>query len=132
MFKELELGVKADIDTIKDLDGKVAQETGGAPTKTIEPAGAGRRFSVTRSDRGSTALKSVEFTLEPAMISVKADYPGGPSFSAAIRLNNDGHCLFVVDDIEMESWQLRRRALQDLFFGGPHQPLVTVTARKRT
>ena len=132
MFKQLELEVKADVDTIRGLDGDVAQNTGGSPTKTIEAVSSGRRFSVTRSDRGSRTLRSVSFTLEAAAVLIQSDYDEGHSFSATIHLNRDGHCLWLVDDIEMESWQVRRKALQELFFGGPHQQLVTVSARRRT
>jgi hypothetical protein len=132
LFKELELGAKTDVDTIRSLERNLAQETGGSPTKNIEVASDGRRFSVTRSDRRSTALKSVEFTLESSSISVKSSYPGGPSFAATIQLNDEGRCLFVVEDLEMEPWQVRRKALQDLFFGGPHQQIVTVSVRKKS
>jgi hypothetical protein len=132
VFKELELAVKTDVDTVNRLEAERAGEAGGALMRNIGCVSAGRRFSVSRSERGGNVLRSVNFAVEPASISIKSDYDGGPAFVATIRLNSDGRCLLVVGDVEMELWQVRRKALEDLFFGGPHQPLVTVSARRRT
>ncbi len=129
VFKELELAAKSDVDTIRGLERDAAKETGSSLTHSFEAVSSGRRFSITRNDRGSGVLKSVEFTLDPPVISVRSDYEGGSSFSAAIRLNSDGRCLFVVDGAEMELWQVRRKALENLFFGAPQQQMVTVKAR---
>jgi len=38
-------------------------------------------------------------------------------FEAGITLNDAGECKLRVDTEEVESWQFRRRALEELFFG---------------
>lgn len=36
---------------------------------------------------------------------------------ATITLNNEGRCMLKVDGEELEPWNVRRMALEDLFFG---------------
>jgi hypothetical protein len=42
---------------------------------------------------------------------------------ATITLNNEGRCMLKVDDEELEQWQVRRMALEDLFFGKGGRPM---------
>ena len=44
-------------------------------------------------------------------------------WSASIGLNNEGRCILRLDDgTELEQWQFRKKALEDLFFGDKEQP----------
>jgi hypothetical protein len=38
-------------------------------------------------------------------------------FTGALTLNNNGECRLRVKDEELEQWQVRRMALEELFFG---------------
>ena len=44
------------------------------------------------------------------------DEKGEVKFVATLTLNKDKKCMFVVEGEELESWQLRRKALEALFF----------------
>jgi hypothetical protein len=44
------------------------------------------------------------------------DEKGKKKFTATLTLNKDKKCMFVVNGEELESWQLRRKALESLFF----------------
>lgn len=38
------------------------------------------------------------------------------NFTASLTLSDDGECRLVVDDVELDRWQVLRRALEPLFF----------------
>jgi hypothetical protein len=44
---------------------------------------------------------------------------GKPLFSGTATLNNDGECRLKVNGEELEFWQFRKKALEDLFFTVP-------------
>lgn len=39
-------------------------------------------------------------------------------FTAAVHLQEDGQCRLAIDDAPLPVWQVSKRALEDLFFGG--------------
>ena len=107
VFKELELGVKEDADTMN------SQRPPHAHYKFTVCQLAGGRFSVIREEpRG---IPSVEFVLEGNQIRVSIN--DVVKFTATLTLNNEGQCRLKVKDAELEQWQFRRMALEDLFFG---------------
>ena len=57
----------------------------------------------------------VEFVLSDKRIEILED--GKVKTSASIALNNEGRCMLVAAGSELESWQLRKMALDNLFFG---------------
>jgi hypothetical protein len=116
MFKQLELGCRKDVDTLKDFD-RPDPSLGGRPPKELFVEGNGAEFSVTRRDFASTQLRSMTFRLDTGAITVSGDFPGAPRFSAGITLTDEGKCLLAVDGNELRLWQVRRKALQDLLFG---------------
>lgn len=44
---------------------------------------------------------------------------GEPLFTASVRMGDDGKCRLVIGDEEVKLWQVSKRALEPLFFGGP-------------
>lgn len=107
-FTDLLADVKADVDRINRL-----LRDAGKHSKNFESGSGGAHLIVTRSV-DSRNLTRVEFLLEPDAIVVN---PGsGSAIRATIRLSPCGQCRFVVDGVEMEPWQLRRLALERLFF----------------
>ena len=71
-------------------------------------------FAVLYGDGGGT--RSVVFFLGKNSIQIK----GGSMtllFEATLTLNDAGECKLMVDGKELELWQVRKRALENLFFG---------------
>jgi hypothetical protein len=54
-------------------------------------------------------------------IEVEQEWEGGLHLSASIGLNNEGRCVLKMKEaekeIELEQWQFRKMALENLFFG---------------
>jgi hypothetical protein len=59
--------------------------------------------------------KSVIFSLAEHAIVVKDD-AGKSMFEVTLTFNDAGECRLHVQDQELESWQVRRMALEDLLF----------------
>ena len=62
---------------------------------------------------------SVDFIREQDRITVNyvTNSNAEKIFDASITLNNEGRCKLKVNEIELELWQVRRLALEKLFFG---------------
>lgn len=83
--------------------------------------GSSRKFEF-RGKRGEFFVRaeghqfrsSVEFELHGNTIRITRD--GKQWFEAAVKLDDDRVCRFYVGNDPLESWQLRRRALEKLFF----------------
>src|SRR5450759_4670074 len=58
--------------------------------------------------------QSVLFKLEPNKIEISGD--GIKTFEAIPTINDEGKCRLKVNGIEREFWQVRRMALEKLFF----------------
>lgn len=65
-------------------------------------------FSVVREGVDG-AMRSIDVTYRPPTIEIG-------ELRATLTLNEEGRCLFVIAGQELESWQVRRRALERLFF----------------
>jgi hypothetical protein len=110
IFKELEYGVGRDVDTIK------AQRPERAEEFQVLPAADGKmQFSIIRHHPKGRS-ETVEFSLVGEKIAVKNPLTGAVSFTASLTLNNDGECRLKVNNEELEQWQVRRKALEDLLF----------------
>jgi hypothetical protein len=106
IFKDLKLKVEDDVKTRNGL----------------RPGNAPYEFSVTDGGNDVTVLlkagdfhKSVLFSLAEHAIVVKDD-AGNKVFEVTLTFNDQGECKLHVDEKEVELWQLRRMALEDLFF----------------
>ena len=108
VFSELRFAVEGDVNKINAahrLDGDEA-----FTVKTIEPNG----FVVYKVCDGST--KSVRLFLEVDRIGIYDDF-NGQKYAAGITLTNEGRCILRIAGEELEHWQVRRMALETLFFG---------------
>ena len=106
VFRSLELGAKSDVDR------RNASRKEGETIKW-NTASSGNRFSVFR-DGGDWKPKSIEFIRDAEGVLVEED--GVQAFYASLTINDNGHCRLRVEKRELEEWQVRRRALEDLFF----------------
>lgn len=107
VFKQLELGARNDVEEANEQ-----RKPGDHHVFSVsaEPG----RFSVVRASRSARPV-SVDFSLEGEEIVARVG--NEIKLTATITLNNEGRCMLVVDGEELEQWNIRRMALEDLFFG---------------
>jgi hypothetical protein len=106
VFKELELGARNDVASIREE----RPDSAGEFEFLVTDGG----FSVMR--QGKMRAESIDFTLEGESISARDPRPGGTSITATLTLNDKGDCCLKVGNQELEQWQFRRKALETLFF----------------
>lgn len=112
VFKQLQYEVE------KDVEVRKASVTADQKKEDC----IGFRFKVQGQDsfivwrNGAGIVSSVEFRLENQAIVVR-DSKHQIILTASLTFNDQGRCMLVVDKVELERWQMRRRALEDLFFG---------------
>ncbi|MGA3095215.1 MAG: hypothetical protein ABSF25_02075 [Bryobacteraceae bacterium] len=111
LFQQLRVAVKRDVDS---MNAVLAQA--GRPVQ-CQFGDFSNRFLVMISGNGFP-MRRAEFALSPSGISVEVDKPKQKTFSAIATLNPDGDCRLVVNNQELELWQVCRLGLEDLFFGG--------------
>jgi hypothetical protein len=111
MFKKLELGARSDVDAVNSL------RSPGDHIK-FSVAEQGNRFSVIRESDLANKSAAVDFALNQSIIDISDGVL--VHFSALVTLNNDGECKLLVKDQELELWQVRRKALENLFFSEIH------------
>jgi hypothetical protein len=108
VFKDLKVQVQEDVKTRNGL----------------RPNYAPYEFSVTDNGNDFTVVlqakdfkSSVIFSLAEHAIVVNDD-AGKNKFEVALTFNDQGECRLHVDEKELELWQVRRKALEELFFHG--------------
>jgi hypothetical protein len=98
----------------------------------LRPDPAGHQFEVSTVNgsvsvsqiqwpRG-TSVNSVTFELRETSIAV-LDSTGTLMFAVGLTINNQGECCYKIGCQEYDSWQLRKRALEPLFFES-HLPMA--------
>ena len=109
MFARLLAGVRQDIERRNALP----EREDGARFELEEEVD---RFEVTRLDAsGSRVLAFVEFERAGQRINVRGDGVD-VRFTAIASLDVHGKCRFVVGEAEYSEWEVRRMALELLFF----------------
>lgn len=107
MFKEIEVGVRDDVDAINSQ-----RHPEDRFKFTVIRNSSGNYFTVIREmDNGS---QQVAFELTPQGIKITKET--GAEILARTTLNAGGQCRLKVDGRELQQWQLRQLALEDLFF----------------
>jgi hypothetical protein len=107
VFEMLRLQVKADVEK---RNGLLPQQSYYKFEMTTQDSA----FSVlSRSNINKS--KAIVFELVENEIQVN-DKKGNSIFVATLTLNDAGECLVKIKDKECELWQMRRAALEDLFF----------------
>ena len=89
---------------------------------TLRPNNAPYEFSVAENGDDFTVLlkagdfhKSVIFNLAEHAIVVRDD-AGNATFEVTLTFNDEGQCRLHVNEKQLESWQVRRMALEELLF----------------
>jgi hypothetical protein len=106
VFKDLRLQVEEDVKT----------------RNALRPDNSPYEFSVADGDGDFTVLlkagdfhKSVIFSLAEHAIIVKDD-AGNATFEVTLTFSDEGECKLHVRQKELELWQVRRKALEELLF----------------
>lgn len=107
MFTQLRLEIEQDVKTRNELRPE-------NPYYGFKIASTKDSFAVLRM--GNHISSNTAFFCRSDRIEVKRDEQ--PLFTAKVRLNDDGECVFDIDGEEKHSWHLRNMALSSLFFEG--------------
>ena len=73
-------------------------------------------FSVAR-EAVIGGLRAIRFTLRDDRIEVEGAGVADVRFFGTLTLNDRAECRLLVDGVELDRWQVLRRALEPLFFG---------------
>jgi hypothetical protein len=113
LFKELQLGIENDIASINSTPHP---NTGDGFISGLTKDG--RTFIVAhRSQNGPRVV----FFIHGDSIEIR-DEASGKRYVAVVILNNEGRCKLQISGEELELWQVRRLALETLFFGDTLSP----------
>jgi hypothetical protein len=107
VFKTLRLQVEEDVKT----------------RNAVRPNNSPYEFSVAENNtdeftvllKAKDVRKSIAFSLAEHLISVRDD-KGTQMFAVTLTFNDEGECKLHVNEQELEFWQVRRMALEDLMF----------------
>jgi hypothetical protein len=106
VFKTLKVQVDEDVQTRNGL------RPNNAPYE-FSVVDNGGDFTVLLEAKGEQ--RSVTFTLAAHAVQVRGDN-GDKMFDVTLTFNEKGECKLNVDEKERDIWQVRRMALEDLFF----------------
>jgi hypothetical protein len=113
MFEKLKQDIVTDVDVRNDLRPKDQVFGVAYGFRVLE---SNSSFRVLREgNRGISA--SVIFSLENDDITVK-NQDDAVLFTAKVTLNDEGICVFKIKGEERHPWQMRKMALEDIFFSG--------------
>jgi|SRR5580658_36456 hypothetical protein len=108
VFKKLRLQAEEDVKT------RNALRPNNSPYK-LSIADTGGDFAVLLEAKD--VRKSVTFSLAEHAILVRDD-KGSPMFDVTLTFNDEGECKLNVNEQELDFWQVRRMALEELLFRG--------------
>jgi len=109
VFKQIEVGVQDDIDVVNS-DRNLED-----PARfMLQKNSSGNFFTVYRTV--NRVMREVKFHLTKDGLHITTD--AGEKIDATLTLNNYGQCRLKVKGEELEQWQVRRLALEGLFFLG--------------
>lgn len=109
-FERLHAGVKGDVEARNEI-ARALQE--GIVFETARPSGA--RIMVTRSGNPIRRVDLV-LTQDAILAEQRVQEQNDVTFRATPGLNNPCDCTLMIDGSELELWQVRRLALEKLFF----------------
>lgn len=109
MFEELKLAVKQDAKAMNEF------LKNDIPPRKFDIVEHSKFIKVFEVDRYLDQPPAIAFSLSDNVIQVSDD-TNKKMFAVTIGLNDDGDCKFIVDEKERDPWQIRRQALEGLFF----------------
>lgn len=112
MFEDLRLGIKQDVEAINEI---IQQRPATNPPRVFKISENSRTVKVF-IDGVFEEGPSIVFVLMRDAIKVGVAETNETLFVASIGLNHDGDCRFIVSGEEYDSWQVRRKALEGIFF----------------
>jgi hypothetical protein len=112
MFEQLRLGIKQDVESANKA---IHQNPHRDPGRGFKIAENNRTIKVFFDNPFGEGI-SVLFTLAGNVIRVSDGETNQPIFNTGIGLNAEGECRFKIGDKECDSWEVRRKALEEMFF----------------
>jgi hypothetical protein len=120
VFLRLLAGVKSDVEARMEI----VRAKGG--NILFQASNEGNRLLVTRTE--GAKVNKIEFALSQGAITVEGD--DGMKFRATPGINASGDCTLIVDQGELELWQVRMKALEGLFFNEARATVVTARPKR--
>jgi len=109
VFESLRSQVKRDVATREEIRDR--RDSHYSFRFASEP------WSFTALVEGNQVHRTVTFTLKDKKILIQNNDEKNPlSLEISVGLNNDGLCVARINDQEYEFWQIRKKALEKLFF----------------
>jgi len=108
VFADLMAGIERDVEAANNIFGATAEK----PLFKVLKGLTETRFTVNRSGR----IKNVTLSRTDAVITIVSDITGETS-EYTFGMNDEGRCLMRRDGVEFEQWQVRKLALEGMFFG---------------
>lgn len=108
MFQKLELGAKADVERRNSAVGRT-------DNWRFEFHGDENSFEIVRIADSSKDSAAVAFTLDGPRINIDGDGVE-VRITAVVGINPAGDCRFFVGELEFLGWEVRKQALDQLFF----------------
>jgi hypothetical protein len=110
MFEKLKMLIASDVEAINEVRKKDA-----AYISFKFVSGHSERFAVTATHEESFH-RSVAFTLYKGEILVTGPDGDGTMFTVTVGLSDEGDCRCRISGQEYDLWQIRKKALEELFF----------------
>jgi hypothetical protein len=112
MFEKLKLEIASDVESRNE------HLSARSSVRKISIANHGTRMKVFVDDPyGEIIHKAVLVVLGREYVEIRDGETNAEVFKVGIGMNDEGDCRFLVDGQQYDSWQIRRKALEGLFFG---------------
>jgi hypothetical protein len=116
IFQQLDVGIRDDVEKRQTLADTNKEDVRFSVSANI----SGSRFSVSRLDNVLYQLHMQYVYFERHRNEIQVlDNKHEIVLRATLTLNNEGECKLKVGDEELDQWQFRRKALEELFFSAP-------------
>ena len=110
MFEELKFAIKQDAEAVSEM------LKNDAPPRRFKILERSKFIKVYEENPYAEETPAIMFTLSGKIIQVADGATNTGIFDVTIGLNDDGDCKFMLNGKERDSWQIRRQALEPLFF----------------
>lgn len=114
MFHKLQAGAQADVER------RNAAASGRSDSWRFEFHADDDGFEVVRIAESSKAGAAVTFVRDGARINIDGDGVD-VRITAVVGINASGECRYFVGELELLGWEVRKQALDQLFFEDPDE-----------
>lgn len=111
VFNQLCDGIMGDVQAINSARG-----LSGDSRFLAEMAGEGTAIVIAQPNLIPRIRVIVRMDSATIAVVRERQYKKEETWEATVGLNNEGRCILRLEDVEVEQWQFRKKALEGLFF----------------